>query len=147
MLNILLYHEPKSSLEAKFSVEYWVAAALVYGQLGLEQITDEAVNNPEVQRIIPKVKVVPNPDITVDKARVKMQIKMKDGSSHAVEYFPAKGSAENPMSQDELLAKFLACAAWQGLDRKSAEQAGELIMKMEDMENPRVLMKLLSAQS
>src|SRR4051812_46981697 len=60
-LNILMYHDPKTGLEAKFSAEYWPAITLLRGRLGLREITDEVVAHPDVQALIGKVKVYPDP--------------------------------------------------------------------------------------
>ena len=47
--SMLRNHSPVTALEAKFSLEFAVAAALVARKVGLQQLTDEFVGKPEVR--------------------------------------------------------------------------------------------------
>ena len=122
-LNILMYHEPKTGLQAKFSAEYWPAITLLRGRLGLREITDEVVSSPEVQAMIRKVTVYPDPQISVATARVNIEVTLKDGRVLKEAYFPAKGATDNPLTRDELTAKFDECAEWGGVSRANAARA------------------------
>lgn len=142
-LNILAHHQPQTGLQAKFSVEYWMAATLVYGKLGLEQITDEAVQNPAVQALIKKVQVDPDESIDVSKARVNISVQLKDGRSLQKTYYPAKGAADNPMNLEELTRKFGECLAWGGIGKAQILQAQNILLSLEREESIRGLMKHL----
>ena len=48
MPNALIHHQPKTGLEAKFSMEFCMAL-LLYGKAGLGEFQDEVVNRPEVR--------------------------------------------------------------------------------------------------
>ena len=48
MPNALIHHRPQNSLQAKFSMEFCMAALLLFGKAGLSEFTDEVVNRPEV---------------------------------------------------------------------------------------------------
>ncbi|HBY95157.1 MAG: MmgE/PrpD family protein [Ardenticatenaceae bacterium] len=48
---------PQNAMQAKYSVPYVVAAISVFGALGLEQFSETALADPEVNRIIPLVEV------------------------------------------------------------------------------------------
>jgi 2-methylcitrate dehydratase PrpD len=58
----LLYKEPKTGLEGKFSVEYMLAAALLDGPLKMATFTDELVQRPEAAAIMKKVRRLHIPD-------------------------------------------------------------------------------------
>ena len=47
---------PQTGLEAKFSMEFAMAAALVAGRVGLAELTDEFVRRPEIAVNVGKVK-------------------------------------------------------------------------------------------
>jgi 2-methylcitrate dehydratase PrpD len=142
-LNILMYHEPKTGLQAKFSAEYWPAITLLRGRLGLSEITDDVVSAAEVQALIRKVKVYPDPSITVATARVNIKVVLNDGRTVSESYFPAKGAADNPLTRAELTDKFNECAAWGGIAADQAARALELLDRLERLETIDEVMKCL----
>ncbi len=52
---ILKQHRPQTALEAKFSMEFALAAAIVAGRVGLSELTDGFVQRPEVQALFRRV--------------------------------------------------------------------------------------------
>ncbi|MFM9982160.1 MAG: MmgE/PrpD family protein [Burkholderiales bacterium] len=144
-LNILMYHTPETGLEAKFSAEYWMAATIVYGRVGLEQVTDAAVQNPEVQALLRKVKVYPDESILVSAARVNITVKLKDGREITESYYPPKGAADNPMTEQELGAKFAECMAWGGISEQKITRAKEIVLGLEKAKSVPELMQALVA--
>ena len=141
-----MYHEPKTGLQAKFSAEYWPAITLLRGRLGLREITDDVVSSPEVQALIPKVRVYPDPSITVSTARVNIKVTLKDGRTLSEAYFPAKGAADNPLSQVELAEKFNECAEWGGLSQAQSARALELLLGFERVDTVHELMESVVAK-
>src|SRR5437764_5382924 len=57
---ILRNHQPQTGLEAKFSMEFAMAAAVISRRAGLGEYTDEFVRRPEVQELMKRVTVVTN---------------------------------------------------------------------------------------
>ena len=49
---------PDNALDAKFSAQFTVASALQRGRLGLAELTDASVNDPAIQALIGKIRVV-----------------------------------------------------------------------------------------
>jgi 2-methylcitrate dehydratase PrpD len=146
-LNILMYHEPKTGLEAKFSAEYWPAITLLRGRLGLRETMDEIVSSPEVQAMIKKVTVYPDPEISVATARVVIEVTLKDGRVVREAYFPAKGATDNPLTRDELTGKFNECAEWGGVSAANAARAVELLLSLERVRTAGELMKCVIADA
>ena len=112
--NALIHHRPKDSLAAKFSMEFCMAVLLLYGKAGLTEFTDEVVNRPEVQEMIRRVDFGVDPVTEAagyNKMTTIIEIKLKDGSVISGRADVAKGNPANPMSYDEVAAKFLDCAA------------------------------------
>ena len=52
----LIYKDPRTGLEGKFSMEYALAAALLDGRVTLASFTDEMVLRPEVRALMPRVR-------------------------------------------------------------------------------------------
>ena len=114
MPNAIIYHQPKDSLQAKFSMEFCIAAALLYGKVGLAEFTDEVVNRPAVRDMIARIHFGVNPVAEAagyDKMTTIIDVHMKDGRTISGRADFAKGSPTNPMSFDEVVAKFADCAA------------------------------------
>nr|AHZ45667.1 MmgE/PrpD family protein [uncultured bacterium] len=144
-LNILMYHAPKTGLEAKFSAEYWPAITLLRGRLGLREITDDVVAQPAVQALMRKVKVYPDPTVELATARVNIKVTLKDGRSFSEGYYPAKGATDNPLTQAELVEKFNECAQWGGVPPEKARRAVDVLLDLERMGRPDELMNSLTA--
>ena len=120
--SMLRNHQPRTGLEAKFSLQFAVASALVEGAVGLGQLTDQVVAKPEVREQFAKLKIAINEqNCPIEPAfsyadRVRLQL--RNGSildSGDIRF--AKGNAMNPLSIEELEGKFLECASrHQGVD-------------------------------
>jgi len=54
---ILKYHRPANALEAKFSIEFAVAAALIARRVGLAELAEDFVHREDVQALIGKIAV------------------------------------------------------------------------------------------
>src|ERR1019366_6175998 len=54
--SMLRNHAPRTGLEAKFSLEFAVASALVARKVGLKELTDEFVARPQVRDVMTRVK-------------------------------------------------------------------------------------------
>ena len=146
-LNILMYHEPKTGLQAKFSAEYWPAITLLEGRLGLREVTDEIVREPRVQDFVKKVRVYPDPSIEVSTARVNIKVRLKNGKSYSEGYFPAKGATDNPLSREELLEKFSECTGWGGVPAERSRRAADILLDLERMITADELMSCVSGLS
>src|SRR5207248_830825 len=57
----LIHHRPVTGLQARFSLEYAAAAALIDGYPGLASFTDEAVRRPDARRLAGLVETKPEP--------------------------------------------------------------------------------------
>jgi len=111
----LIYPRPKESLEAKFSIQYCTSVALLDGEVGFEQFTLERVNQPDVQALLTKVEYShPYKTTNISDAMAEPEevvIKLKNGEEYAYAIPIAKGDFRNPMSEEEVTAKFNQCAS------------------------------------
>ncbi|MBE0624049.1 MAG: MmgE/PrpD family protein [Burkholderiales bacterium] len=118
---------PQTGLEAKFSMEFALSAALVVRRVGLAELTDEFVRRPDVAANFAKVKI----SVTEEKAELdfapddRVSVLLTNGA--VLEHAPvtdAKGSWKRPMNRDEFEEKFLDCAT-RRLDRGHASELFE----------------------
>ena len=114
---VMMYGEPDTGLQGKFSSQYAVAAALVDGEMGIESYTDEKVREPIIKEAMGKVtqRVVPKADeLSVDFDQgIPVKITLKDGRvfEHATTRQNILGSQHNPWGFDNIRAKFEVNAA------------------------------------
>jgi len=111
---ILRNHEPQTGLEAKFSIEFAMAAAVIARRAGLGEYNDGFVRRPEVQALMGKVSVETNRnyDPEVSGASVWDQVRIDltgGGSIESEKVSRAKGHADRPLSEAELFEKFRGC--------------------------------------
>ena len=112
---MLRNHAPATGLEAKFSLEFAVAAALVAGKVGLAELTDEFVGRPAVKDAMRKLSVATTqtccPLEPAFAFADRVTIKLKSGrtlDSGDIRF--ARGNAKLPLRDEELRAKFIDCA-------------------------------------
>jgi 2-methylcitrate dehydratase PrpD len=111
---VLRNHRPATALDAKFSIEFAMAGALVARKVGLTELDDDFVRREPVQSLFERVHVTPSEDYDPDSpgsaVTDQVAVTMDDGKRHesaAVRY--ARGHAQLPLADGELRAKFLDC--------------------------------------
>ena len=95
---------PLTELEAKFSVIFGCAVALLEGHARQRQFTDENVHRPDVRALMAKIEVVPAADVPHESC--VMRARLVDGREITVRVDDAAGTPGNRISDEELLAKF-----------------------------------------
>jgi 2-methylcitrate dehydratase PrpD len=147
MPNALIHHQPRTELQAKFSMEFCMAILLLERKASLPEFTDEVVNRPDVQAMIKKVDFGVHPDAEAagyDKMTTIIEIALKDGRRISGRADFGKGSPANPMSYEEVADKFRECAAFSRWPRDRAERVIELVRGLEGLRDVRELTALLS---
>ena len=111
---ILIHNRPATALEAKFSMPFSVAAAVVHGRVGIDTFEDAQLQNPNIAALVPHVRMRVDPEIGKGKpslTEARVQVHLKDGRSLTRDAHGARGYPANPASDAELDAKFIACAS------------------------------------
>lgn len=102
---------PPSAIDAKFSIPFTVAAALVHGAVTLDTFAPAALADRDLRAIADTVSPVRNPDWgRAQAASGSVTILTKDGQRLHVAIPQAAGHPDRPMSDDDLRAKFVDCA-------------------------------------
>ena len=101
MTTTLLHHNPKTGLEAKFSMEFCIAILLLERKAGLSQFSDKVVQRPDVREMIRKINFYVDPQAEsagFDKMTSILKITLKNGKVITGQAAFGKGSPANPMS-------------------------------------------------
>lgn len=145
---ILKNHRPRTAIDAKFSIEFALACALVAQRVGLRDLVDEFVLSDAIQSLVRRVSIeieseemagtsgyAPYDLVRVETARGELL------ESEHVRH--ARGDPQAPLSGEALWAKFEDCALWSGrpldaralFDRlntlESCRSAAELVQEPE----------------
>ena len=131
-LRMLRNSRPQTGLEAKFSMQFAMASALVARKVGLAELTDGFVRRPDVQAIFPLVSFTATAATMSGSAFApadSVEITTKNGEtlkSGPVEY--AKGSHQHPLSRGELFDKFVDCLGAEFQEAKKSRAFENLMM-------------------
>jgi 2-methylcitrate dehydratase PrpD len=137
------YHpEVKTGLRGKFAINYVVALAFLEGKLEIDTFTDAKANDPQVQDALSKVKVIVDDTIPEPGPYCPVTVLLKDGRRFTYTAKIAKGHPDNPMTDEEVLAKFRSNAKSVLSETKSDELIAA-VQNFETLGNVRQLVKLL----
>ena len=119
-------------LQGKFSVYHGAAVGLVRGRAGIQEYTDEAVNDPPVKRVRECAIAVGDPSITEDQAHIEIELASGQKFSRFVE--KSLGNIHRPMTDRQLDAKFRDQAVL-ALSPEQVEHALQLCWRIDDLED------------
>jgi len=106
---------PKSGLDAKFSVQYVLARAALDGAVSLDHFSDGAIRDPKVRTFMERVEAAPHPDAVMDTTEhffAQVRVTTKDGAVFdAYVDRPLGRDRDHPLPAGALERKFRDCAA------------------------------------
>jgi len=134
---VMPWHAAETPEQARFSLEFIVACALLHGRVGLAEMTPAGIRDRRLQALMRRVSVLTtteyDPTYPVAAPFDFVTLTWRDGRK--VQTPPvrrARGHADVPLSAGELRDKFLACAAYGGVGESTA--AG-LFDRLQQIEN------------
>lgn len=141
--------EPGESpqVNAQFSAAYAAAAGVAYRDLFIEQVQEDAILNPEVLDLAQKRTVVLVDQSVADSSAtmpVSLQIETRDGRKLFKRLDYLKGHPKRFIGKDEFVTKFRKAVKWSALEihQENVDRMIELVDRLEDLEDPSVLLKL-----
>ena len=99
---------PKTTLDAKFSMLYAAAAALLYGKVSMKEFELEVVEGTEIQRLLHKVHVEPADEFTKQYPKhwgCRMKVLQQDGTGYEKEIRDPSGSIARPLTTKQAMKK------------------------------------------
>jgi len=144
----LIYKDPRTSLEAKFSMEFAVASAVLDGEVTLASFTDSKVARPEVRELLQRVDVdtygstsdFMNP---IEDGFVDVVLTRQDGKVLSQRCEHPTGSPTRPLSAVEISKKFRSCSA-DLFSADHADRALDRLMVLEEEADIRMLVGALT---
>jgi len=139
---------PKNIIETQFSLCWGVASAIVYGEVGINNFTDEALQDERVRETARKVFGEPENDFVMKgqgTAPAIAEIKMKDGSVYSKKSGFLFGSPEKPMSLTDVADKFRYCCEYsvKPIPREKQNRVIEMIEGLEKVKDAGSIIRLL----
>ncbi|MFA5663202.1 MmgE/PrpD family protein [Castellaniella sp.] len=97
--------------EAKFSVQYGIAASLVRGKFGMQELSPESILNPQFAALAARVRCQPEEHTEFPKYfSGKVTVRFSNGDTLS-EHIPVNlGAGSRPLSWDQVSSKFLGTA-------------------------------------
>jgi 2-methylcitrate dehydratase PrpD len=132
-LSRLLEYAPRTVVGAQFSLPFALALALRFRRVGLTEVSEANLGNPEVLALGRRVEVVVDPELARQfpaKTVARVTLFTSRGEHRTTVEYP-RGNPENPMSDDELEAKFESLAG-PALGAASCRQLREAILALPD---------------
>jgi 2-methylcitrate dehydratase PrpD len=140
---ILIYHEPKTGLQGKFSAEYNLAAAILDKKVNIASYAEEKVNSSKMREALRKIKVVVHPEWVPRVGGTLIVIKLNNGATLKNQVETWKGSPDMPLSLEELKKKYCDCAQ-SALTPDKIERSIQLLLNLSELDNILELMGILT---
>ena len=114
--------EVNSSKSAMMSIPYGAVVALAKKNAGLAQYKEDVVSSDEIQQLLTKVVISEDPELTnllpnIRGSKVEVIAKGKKYESR-IDY--SLGEPENPMSNEDLIEKFIGLTTTIGINKNTA---------------------------
>lgn len=140
----LRYADPRTELEARFSMQWCIALALVQGRLSLADFTPAALRRREIRAWLPRIAMGhtqaggEHPSLDNGREPARTTVFLKDGRKLERYAQHAKGTLQAPLSAAELEAKFADCAP-------GRKDVLALLERFDGLPSVRPLMRALSS--
>ena len=141
-INMLSVDPINTVFDAQFSLPYAISLALCGGQLGLNEYEPLRLDEPRIHETVSKISMHVDSSIQLEDGP-RLEFELVNGENFTVEAgnpTTAKGSAQNPMSHNEVVAKAKSL-----LDPLDHEIAKELVYAIDHLEDAPDLTELLYA--
>jgi 2-methylcitrate dehydratase PrpD len=104
-----LKYNPKSVVDAQFSMPFGAAVAVLFGKASLDEYRDENLRSQAVKAMMYRVECLEDPTLEQEFPRkwpASVTIRKKDGQKFSTRIEYPKGDPENALTWDELIDKF-----------------------------------------
>ncbi len=153
-MKVLIYPNPTTGLEGKFSLQYSLAAGILDGSYSLWSFTDEAVNRPAIRELMKRIVVREDDACGRDdpllqsraagaRGFVEVEARTRDGRGETVQVRVAPGFPSRELTWGDIEHKFMDCAAHGGLKPEQARRAFDALSGFERVQDVSALVKLM----
>jgi 2-methylcitrate dehydratase PrpD len=137
---------PQVSIDAKYSVPFTCAIAMVTGNVTLRDYVDEGLQNPEVLAMAARVSHRPIPDVENKSLFPIIEIQTKDGTVHKRQVNSVPGDVSEPVGWNEIVEKFRGCVSFANpkMSEANIDAVIDLVGNLEQVEDATEIIRLLS---
>ncbi|HZK89053.1 MAG TPA: MmgE/PrpD family protein [Stellaceae bacterium] len=140
--------DPKSGLDAKFSVQYCLARATLQGQIRLEDFEGKAYDDPIVRALMARIHAAPHPDAGTaneEALGAEVRVTFDSGETIAKKVGAALGRGpDNPLPAGALAAKFVNCAG-RALPAASVARLQQMLETLEAAPSVKAVLAAIAA--
>ena len=131
---VLIYDRPQTGLQGKFSLHYCAAAAVAFGDIGIETFELAAMQTPSVVNLVSRVVMCADENVGRNVApltQARIVVCLRDGRT--IERFVdgARGYPKKPATTGELNQKFRRCGE-RAIQAESVSKALRYIQNLSD---------------
>lgn len=133
---VMPFAAPRIPAEAKFSAQFACAAALRFGRVGLAEVSQPALDDPELRRLMGLVRIdavdAYDPGYPNAAPEDWITVGFRDGSQRtSPRIHRATGHADAPLPAHQLWQKFAGCAEWGGLGQAPARRLFDALQSID----------------
>ncbi len=140
----LLFYIPETSYQAKFSMPFCVATALLEGSVSIDHFSPSRIKDPALLDLMKKVTMIADAEMAEGGYRgnygATLRIKTEKGETLTEKISVPKGHPENPLSNADLLRKYRECAK-STVSEQQIESSVDRVMNMERIDGFEPLMR------
>ena len=149
-IEVLKFPKPADELEARFSLEYCLAVALLNGEVVVGDFTPTAVLHEPARALLSRIHMEALPELTGSPSGgfepETVTVDLADGRSVARTISEVRGSSALPLTEAELMEKFDSCVAG-SLSKKTAELLKQSLLGIDTLDDIRDLTRHLPTGS
>lgn len=126
---------PTTPHEARFSLQHCVAIALTKGAPEITDFDTVALTEPQIERLRHRIIIRVDPALDAGfpaQYAARLTVTLTDGSQYERVCPAAWGDPENPMSQDQIIAKFHRNTAYGGIGFTASDALCAAVLKLPD---------------
>lgn len=136
---------PNNAISAQQSLPWALSCALVRKRVGINEFTEEALQDPALLNIAARISPVLDPSLPDESAFTTITLRTRHGVFEVKTDYPY-GSAQNPMTFEEIESKFMECASFAAIPipKRNLRQVVSMVRDLENVEGVERIIRLLS---
>lgn len=139
---------PQNIIEAQFSLCWGVASAIIYGEVGIKNFTEEALRDTRIREMAHKVFSEPEMGLAkgIGFTPAIVEIRTKDGRVYSKQVDHPFGSPENPMSFADVAAKFRHCCDYsiKPISKENQDKVIQMVERLEEVSDVSQIVRLIA---
>jgi len=120
--------------DAAFSFQYTACTALLHGAMSIEHFTEDMIRAAPINELIAKSRIEALPPEHTSGSQVT--VRLKDGRELAVWRPHAKGDEADPMTEDDILAKYFhQVEVSRAIELEQAKRLVDVVLRLDELDD------------